>query len=62
MLVAASILMVGVPAVVIDSRSHRIPNALVIVALAAAFAIQMWAGGPAAARFALMGGIVGLHS
>jgi prepilin peptidase CpaA len=52
--------MVGGVAIVIDNRSHRIPNTLVVFTLIAALVIHLWSDGPAGARSALVGSLIGL--
>ena len=60
MLLPAVILAVGCPAIWIDTRTHRIPNLLVLATLAAACAVQIGLNGAAGIAAALGGAIVGL--
>lgn len=59
MLMLALILAVAVPAVWVDMHERRIPNSLVLVALALGTALQIWAHGPNGALVALAGVAVG---
>lgn len=60
MLEAAVILAAGVPAVVTDHRSRRIPNALVLATLAAGLGVGLWTGGLQGLAGAVGGAAVGL--
>ncbi len=60
MLLPAVILAVGFPAIWIDTRTHRIPNTLVVATLVAAFAVQIGMRGAAGIGAALGGAVVGL--
>lgn len=60
MLASAIVLGVGLPAVWIDTRTHRIPNVLVGCALLAAFATQLGLHGTAGLGLLVGGGAVGL--
>lgn len=59
MLLVFPILIVGMPAVWIDTRQHRIPNKLVLITLALGLVFQMWDQGPDGALLALGGVAVG---
>ena len=60
MLLPAVILVVGCPAIWIDTRTHRIPNILVVATLVAACAVQIGSNGVPGLAAALGGAIVGL--
>jgi prepilin peptidase CpaA len=57
---SAIVLVLGVPAVWVDIRSHRIPNLLVGVTLVAAFAVQFMLNGVLGLGLALGGAALGL--
>ena len=54
------VLTAGIPAVLIDQWSRRIPNRLVLATLVSAIAFQAFAGGITGAAVGLLGAIVGL--
>lgn len=56
---AAVVLAIGIPAVVIDFRTHRIPNVLVLATLAGALLVSALSG-MAGLTSAMMGAVVGL--
>jgi prepilin peptidase CpaA len=58
-LMLALIIAVALPAVWIDTRERRIPNALVLVTLALGVLFQLWAHGPNGGIAALAGVTVG---
>jgi len=60
MLLPAVILAVGCPAIWIDSRTHRIPNPLVMATLVAACVVQVGFNGAAGIIAALVGAMIGL--
>ncbi len=60
MLTTAVVLAVGLPAIWIDSRTHRIPNALVGATLLAGGAVQVATQGTAGIGLVLGGAAVGL--
>ncbi len=60
MLTTAVVLAVGLPAIWIDSRTHRIPNALVGATLLAGGAVQLATQGMAGFGLVLGGAAVGL--
>jgi prepilin peptidase CpaA len=60
MLIAIVIVCVGLPAILIDARVHRIPNLLVLATLGAGFLIHVLTGGVAGLKSATVGAVVGL--
>ena len=60
MLLPAVILAVGCPAIWIDTRTHRIPNPLVMATLLVACAVQIGRNGAVGLAAAFGGAIVGL--